>query len=210
MSRNLSDILRDHGISQEDIISIINDYTDSLIKESSVKQKKKKVVIGPSKLYAVTDVKSSTIRQEIPEIRRGDVVWSHNDAEESYRDMGKYVWDGHKAIKFYEEIYDTGTLPPQFTLNEFPNPQYFGKSVESEPRWIKFNVDDIMRVTPSDGTSGDNEVIITIGFDSGHTYSLLYSGKKNKRSGIYKDLSNKFVEGALAISEIGNDLFMIH
>ena len=208
MSRNLSDILRDHGISQEDIISIINDYTESLIKESSVKQKKKKVVIGPSKLYVVTDVKSSTIRQEILEIRRGDIVWSHNDAEESHRDMGKYVWDGHKAIKFYEEIYDTGTLPPEFTINEFSDPQYFSKSVESEPRWIKFNIDDIMRVTPSDDTSG--EVIVTIGLDSGHTYSLVYSGKKTRKSGIYKDFSNKFVEGALAISEIGNDLFMIH
>ena len=56
-----------------------------------------------------------------------------------------------------------------------------------------------MTVILSDDTSGDNEVIVTIVFHSGHTYSLVYSGKMNKNRGIYKDLSNKSVEGALAI-----------
>lgn len=143
----------------------------------------------------------------IPGIKHGDVLHSITADNANYRNSGKFMyyqksnnsWD-YKVVKLYYEIDDYGSLPPQFTLNDFPDANYFNQSiVHNRIRWIKFDVDDIVEFKPNKGRL----VVEIIGADDKtHKYKLFYDNdeiKTKSKEKFYQKLS--FVKGALPIED---------
>lgn len=212
---SLADILRNYDIDEEKVASILTDYANSLtisLKKTKTEKTKslapsKKVKSYPnsstpskkvkshskSRAYLVTSLSPKIIKKEIPDIRRGDVVYDDKDLN---RNIGKYMWDGESIIELNYEHWDYGTLPSEFTLNEFPDPRYFDDSVESTAvRWIRFDVDDIVKIVPG------KYFIVTIVAENGkeYSYKILYEDKKKTKKGIYNSLN--FENGVLAIED---------
>ena len=116
-----------------------------------------RTLLGRSVIYDVIDKRPMAVLKAHPNIRRGDVVHVGDD---DYRNMGKYLWDGKKAIELDYTIDDYGALPSSFTLNEFPDPRYFNESIDHNTiRWIQFTEKDIIDYQP--GAKGNFKVEIT-------------------------------------------------
>lgn len=103
--------------------------------------------INKSVRYQVSSRDPETILEEHPLIVRGDVV--HLRDMEDYRNSGCFMWNGGKTVKLYTELDDYGSVPPSFTLNQFPYPDYFNNSVShNRIRWLEFTRDDVHDFIP--------------------------------------------------------------
>lgn len=69
------------------------------------------------------------IRDNNVEIRRGDIIDTVEESER-YRNDGKFIWDGEKAILLHHEYDDYGAVPPTFEVSptEF-DPNYWNNTV---------------------------------------------------------------------------------
>ena len=62
-------------------------------------------------------------------IRRGDVV--HFASLESYRNAGKWIWNGNTLVTLdYHSADDYGIIPAEFLINEFGSIHYFADVVD--------------------------------------------------------------------------------
>lgn len=59
-------------------------------------------------------------------LKRGDVL--HLEWEITYRNEGKYLWDGEKVVLLDYEDDDYGSVPKEFAFPEF-RPDYFSESI---------------------------------------------------------------------------------
>lgn len=139
MSHTLSQILRSNQIPEETVKAILDEYAHCL----NIPTHKVDDFFSRSQQYEVSSSDTNTILEEVPYIRRGDVV--HKKGGSSYRNDDKKIWNGKEAIDLYDRIDDYGGLPPEFTLNEFPNTHYFDETIaHNSQRWIRFTLDDII------------------------------------------------------------------
>ena len=148
MTHPLYKVLLHHGIHEEKAKEIIMDYSYTLmcsigpaVPEASAmeidlppKPSKKEY----SRQYEVTTFASSDILKEAPDIKRGDVIYLK---QESNR---RRIWDGKDAIDFVVLYPYYTCVPSEFTLNEFPNLDFFDDTIRKNTvRWIKFGIGDI-------------------------------------------------------------------
>jgi len=54
-------------------------------------------------------------------IKRGDII----NFEGSYRNEGKWIWDGTKIVNLYTEVDDYGSVPPEFKVGKDFQPNHW-------------------------------------------------------------------------------------
>ena len=80
---------------------------------------------------------------ELP-LLRGDVI--HLDWLGNYRNDGKLMWDGEKAVSLYYELDDYGTVPKCFSFPEFPVDHFYSSIEHNKLIWIAPNsLEEIIR-----------------------------------------------------------------
>ncbi len=177
----LQEILKNRGISNNDAAEIIAEFLAKAIGNTR------------SRLYTVSALNPKSILIDVPNIRRGDVVWTYDDAFFD-KPQNKQVWTGQKSIALNFTInHGIGSLPTQFTLNEFPDSRYFDDNLKDCNRWLKFTANDIIEIVPE-----EYFVVKITAFDGvEYQYKILSTEKSKPRRKLYKEL--KLINGLLAI-----------
>lgn len=129
-------------------------------------------------------------------IRRGDVVHFGDDR---YRNEGKMIYDGEKLIELDEDLDEYGHLPLEFTLNEFPDYEYFSSTIDhNNIRWLR--IDDVKNIAwVSPKNEGDRDVgLFEVLTEGGHTYDIeLPKGCENLKTP--KELFDELMKNAFFI-----------
>ena len=108
-----------------------------------------------SRLYEFGSNNANEIKAKFPDIKRGDVVTVDING---YRNENRYIWTGENLIDLYFDVIDYGSIPPEFTFAEFPDPHYFADSINHNYLfWVP--------IIPENISKDDDRVILDVTFD---------------------------------------------
>ena len=148
MTHPLYKVLLHHGIHEEKAKDIIMDYSYTLmcsIGPGVPQESAMEIDLPPrpikkkySRQYEVKSFWSEDILKQAPDIKRGDIIYLKGQS------CKRQIWDGENALALDKMHPDRICAPSVFTLNEFPNLDFFDNTI---PRntiyWITFGIDDI-------------------------------------------------------------------
>lgn len=89
-----------------------------------------KEILKPSEVNSILKKKHKKIFQKL---KKGDFVQFSE-----YRNENKFIFDGKKLISLDYKTDDYGVIPSEFTVDEFPNLDYFEESMEyNNGIWVR-------------------------------------------------------------------------
>src|SRR5438552_14834358 len=126
----------------ENIIKILNEYQEG---EDNLSLPNVDIITNPIKYF--------------PKIKRGDIV---HFGEGHYRNEGKLIFDGFKLILLNAELDEYDHLPFEFTLNQFPDFDYFRETIDhNNIRWLQItDRKEIVRIERCPNTGLTNKCFV--------------------------------------------------